>query len=88
MTETPTDDQQEQTPETSGPTEANCRHCGRSTTVDLAENPDWLCTSCEHYQDSMACPTCGSVVRISLMPDGSAPEPHAPARARKTKGEE
>lgn len=87
MTETLTGDV-EQAAEPSGPVEVNCRHCGRAASIDLASNPDWLCESCERYQDSMTCPTCRSVVRISLMPEGSAPEPHAPVRSRKAKGEE
>jgi hypothetical protein len=89
-TETPTEEQpsQEQATEPVGPAETNCRHCGRPAIVDLAENADWLCPSCERYQDSMLCPTCNSVVRISLMPDGSAPEAHAPVRGRKAKGDE
>jgi hypothetical protein len=89
LTETPVETPVEQTDtgeyEEAGPQTVNCRHCGRPNEVDVEATPDWLCPSCERYQDSMLCPTCSSVVRISLMPDGSAPEAHAPVRSRKAK---
>lgn len=98
MTETPPDqtvdvqpDAEQQTvdaepeAEQAGPQEVNCRHCGVPSDVDVAQNPDWLCPFCEHYQDAMACPTCGQTARISLMPAEMAPEVHAPARRRKAK---
>lgn len=73
---------------TEAPGPVHCRHCGQTYSGDVPEDGDFLCPSCEHYQDTMTCSTCGSVVRISLMPEGSAPQAHAPARARKSRGEE
>lgn len=81
----PVDAEPEVEVEPIGPTEVNCRHCGVPSEVDVEKTPDWLCTACEHYQDAMPCPTCGSVVRISLMPAEMAPEVHAPVKRRKAK---
>lgn len=93
MTDTPTDQMADQPPEPaleSGPDPepqepagpANCRHCGQPFDGD-ATDPDWLCPSCEHHQDLMQCPTCGSQVRISAMPAEMVPEIHSPARRKK-----
>jgi hypothetical protein len=61
-----------------------CRHCGEeNATVNVEANPDWFCTHCEHYQDSMACPTCHSIVRASLMPENTVPAAARPKRAKK-----
>jgi hypothetical protein len=53
-----------------------CRHCGaarpgEAESADLGA--DWLCSSCERWQDSMTCPTCGSQTRISTMPPDLVP---------------
>ena len=60
-----------------------CRHCGKLSAEPVEEDADWLCEHCERYQDSTTCPTCRSVVRISLLPAEAAPAPHK----RKGKGE-
>ena len=62
---------------------AYCRHCGQPND-DAIAGEDWLCPHCEHYQDTIACPTCGSPARISLLPEGVVPAPHAPARRRRS----
>lgn len=56
-----------------------CRHCGVKGAV-VAPDGDWLCTACERYQDATACPTCGSTVRISLLPEELAPKPAKPVK--------
>lgn len=62
----------------------HCRHCGAERAEDaLAMDDDWLCAECEHWQDSMACPTCGSTVRASLMPADMVPAAAKPKRARR-----
>lgn len=68
-----------------GPQDVNCRHCGVLSTVDVEQTPDWLCRSCEHYQDAMSCPTCGQTTRISLMAPELAPEVHAPVKRQKVR---
>lgn len=62
----------------------HCRWCGAPTET-AAEGEDFLCDNCERYQDAMACPTCGQIARVSLMPEDMVPAPHAPARRRKAK---
>jgi rRNA maturation protein Nop10 len=82
VTETP-QDETEAAADT-GPSEVTCRHCGQPNEVDAEANPDWLCPSCGRYQDAMICPTCGNLARISQMPADIIPEPHAPARRRRS----
>ncbi len=65
---------------------AHCRHCGQPNDNAVAGG-DWQCPSCEQYQDTMACPTCGNPARISLMPEDLVPAPHAPARRRRSGGQ-
>jgi hypothetical protein len=81
MTETPTDTT-DQTPDPDAQA-AHCRHCGVPS--DAPAGSDFQCASCERYQDTVACPTCHQPARISLLPEGTAPEPHAPTRRRKAK---
>jgi predicted RNA-binding Zn-ribbon protein involved in translation (DUF1610 family) len=58
-----------------------CRHCGvQASGVD--GDTDWLCPGCGQFQDSMTCPTCKSVTRISLMPAEYVPEPHKPKKEK------
>lgn len=57
--------------------EAACRHCGKLQQV-AAGLKDWFCNACEHWQDTIACPTCGQPTRISLMPAAEVPEAHEP----------
>jgi hypothetical protein len=61
-----------------------CRHCGAElANRSLAEQTDdWLCPSCEHYQDSTQCPTCGGNTRISLLPNDLRPAAHKPVKAK------
>lgn len=60
-----------------------CRHCG-----DEISDADGVCDNCGRLQDSAVCPTCGSVVRLSQLPEDMVPEAHAPkTRKRKAKGE-
>lgn len=60
-----------------------CRHCGKPTELPADYPQDWLCASCERYQDSMVCPTCHQVARISAMPAEHHPEPHEPQKKGK-----
>lgn len=83
MTETPATEPEEVGEEV-GPMTVNCRHCGQPNEVDVEATPDWQCPACERYQDAMQCPTCGQTARISLLPKDIVPEPHAPARRRRT----
>lgn len=69
------------------PETVNCRHCGQPYELAPDADADWLCPACERYQDSMTCPTCSQVARISLMPAELAPEAHAPTRRRRTREE-
>lgn len=82
MTQEDTVDVQEEAEEASAG-QAHCRHCGQPGDADASG--DWLCRSCERYQDTMACPVCHQPARISLMTEDLAPPVHAPARRRKTK---
>jgi len=45
-----------------------CRHCGTES-EHMSDDTDWLCKACDHYQDTIACPTCGQPMRMSLHPD-------------------
>ena len=65
------------------PSAVYCRHCGEPAKDGTKWNTDWLCVYCQRYQDSMACPTCHSTVRISLMSEDVVPAPHAPLRRRR-----
>lgn len=70
----------------------HCRHCGAAKNVARHFSPvtgqeqvyeageDWLCAECQRWQDQMACPTCGSIVRISLMPSDLAPKAVKPKK--------
>lgn len=70
-----------------------CRNCGAPKRVVMSIHPatlqatpsesgaDWLCAECEHWQDSMLCPTCSQPVRISLMPAELAPKAAKPKKA-------
>jgi hypothetical protein len=51
-----------------------CRHCGAElANRSLAEQTDdWLCPSCEHYQDSTQC----------LLPNDLRPAAHKPVKAK------
>jgi hypothetical protein len=59
-----------------------CRHCGEAVEGSVASD-DWLCPACDHMQDSMVCPTCKSVVRISAMPEELAPKARVRASRKK-----
>lgn len=82
MTETPQDETTDAVD--TGPAEVTCRHCGQPNEVDVEANPDWLCPACGRYQDAMICPTCGGLARISAMPKDVVPEPHAPAKRKRS----
>jgi hypothetical protein len=58
----------------------NCRWCGEPK--EGAEG-DWLCDSCERYQDAMTCPTCSGLARVSMLPAELVP---APVKPKKRKG--
>lgn len=62
---------------------ANCRHCGAAHEMVEGESSDWLCSECDKYQDTMACPECGQPTSISLMDPAKVPAPHAPQRRKK-----
>lgn len=79
--EAPPEEVEEQT----GPETVNCRHCGQPNEVDTAATPDWQCPACERYQDSMTCPTCNQITRISLVAPELAPEVHVPTKRRRTR---
>ena len=91
MTETPIEppaEQDEQEPDATvaeaGPVAASCRHCGAPVEFGPEGEPDdWQCDKCGRFQDTMVCPTCHTIVRISLMPEDLAPEAHAPQRRRR-----
>ena len=89
MTETPTSAEavDEQADQTSDPDAqaTHCRHCGAPLDSAANSGAEIQCPNCERYQDTIACPTCRQPARISLLPEGSAPEPHAPTRRRKAK---
>jgi hypothetical protein len=70
--------------ETDGPSAVHCRHCGQPNEVNVDETPDWLCPACERYQDATTCPVCHQLARISMLPPDMVPEPHAPARRRRS----
>lgn len=61
----------------SGPSKTACRFCGKSSMVDAQATPDWLCASCERYQQQMACPTCHQPAIFSLLPPDVIPAPVA-----------
>jgi rRNA maturation protein Nop10 len=77
----------EATADADQPQGASCRHCGaqKPDEIDASANPDWLCPSCDRYQDAAICPTCGGNARISLLPENMRPSAHEPARRRKAK---
>lgn len=60
-----------------------CRHCGQPTERAKDDESDWVCASCERYQDQMACPVCHQVTRISGMAAEYIPKPHAPVKPKK-----
>ena len=55
-----------------------CRHCGAQAPADA--DGDWLCMKCERYQDQAMCPTCGSLVRLSSLPDDKQPKAAKPQK--------
>jgi rRNA maturation protein Nop10 len=62
-----------------------CRHCGEEAPAGTVAEKDWLCGECGRYQHSAICPTCHSVVTVSLLPAEMVPEPHAPKKRKKAK---
>ena len=68
------------------PEPAYCRWCGALGDAEaVAEQPtDWLCASCDRYQDATTCPTCGGNARVSALPAEMQPKPAKPV---KTKGD-
>jgi hypothetical protein len=58
----------------------HCRHCGRRTETDVSDTPDWLCSHCDRYQDTVACPTCHQPSRASLMDSEVVPAAAKPKR--------
>lgn len=64
---------------------AHCRHCGQPLDMTADEAATAQCPACERYQNTVACPICNQAVDISLMPKDLVPEPHAPARRRRSK---
>ena len=58
----------------------HCRHCGKLAELDVTIDPDWLCTHCERYQDTVACPTCHQPSRASLMAPEDVPAAVKPKR--------
>ncbi len=66
-----------------GEQEVTCRHCGTPARVDLDKDPGWFCAACDHWQNAMACPTCGNQVLISLLPPEMVPAPVEPAARKK-----
>jgi hypothetical protein len=66
MTETP------EVTEPSGPRMVACAHCEVESLVDTGETPDWLCSNCGRYQNSVVCPTCHSVVSRSQLEEAAA----------------
>jgi hypothetical protein len=59
--------------EVAEPTKQYCFHCGRPSEVASEENQDWLCPYCERYQMAVVCPTCHSVVNMTMLPEDMAP---------------
>jgi hypothetical protein len=66
-----------------GVQDVNCRNCGAPARVDLDKNPEWLCADCDHYQSTIACPTCHQPVRIDQLPAELVPAPADPGRKKK-----
>jgi len=58
--------------------EAYCRHCGAPAPLDA--HGDWLCPACERYQETVMCPTCGSLTRISSLPADKQPKAAKPQK--------
>lgn len=91
MTETPVDQPETQPAEQSveeqqgAPELQHCRWCGQPQEAATAEGEDWLCESCERWQNTMTCPTCNQLTILSALPENMLPEPHAPTRRRKAK---
>lgn len=50
-------------------TAAACRFCGKPYPGEGAPPADWQCAKCGRWQDVTVCPTCHSVVRLSLLPE-------------------
>jgi Zn finger protein HypA/HybF involved in hydrogenase expression len=67
------------------PPPVHCRHCGAAleNTSLAAETDDWLCPTCDRYQDATVCPVCGGSARISALPQEMQPAVHAPAKPKK-----
>jgi hypothetical protein len=84
-TDAPVEDDATQPEDAADAQLVHCRHCGQPSDDPHTPDEDWLCSACDRYQDAITCPTCGNLARISLLPEGTAPEPHAPARRRRAK---
>lgn len=89
MTETPQNESVNDTEgDLAGQTgDVHCRHCGHANEISVqavVDGEDWLCEHCQRFQDSMTCPTCGNLARISLMPKDLVPEPHAPVKRKRS----
>jgi hypothetical protein len=61
----------------------HCRWCGAYHEVAVDEPEDWLCPECERYQDAMACPTCGNLARVSVLPADAVPAPVKPKNQKR-----
>ena len=86
MTDTPVEEPNvEAAPEEAPakPTSENCWWCGAYHEARSDEDPDWLCPSCERYQDAMTCPTCGGLARVSLLPADMVPAAATPKKGKK-----
>lgn len=67
-------------------TVAACRFCGEPFPGGDTAPSDWQCAKCGRYQDTTVCPTCRSIVRLSLLSDearaGAIEVERAPASRR------
>lgn len=57
-----------------------CRWCGAGVDAWTAEPADWLCGSCDRWQDATTCPTCGGNARLSVLPADMQPKPAKPKK--------
>lgn len=79
MTDTPENETAE-APAAATPEPGTCRWCGAYH--EGVPGEDFLCAECDHYQNSMICPTCGELANVAALPADVVPAPVAPKKAK------